>query len=446
MKTSVFLAAAVCVVVFAAGGSATTVATLVVDDDGAQCATEIRSIQAAVDAAPAGALIRVCPGTYPETVLVTKPVTIQGQRDAVEELDCFSASFPEVSAQAQAIVAPTAAADSAFALAADDVDVSGFVVQGRLIGMTTSDSFSGYRVHHNLFERNREAIRFRTGASVDSRRQSRFDHNCLRENMWGVSNFGAVINARIDHNETYRTAERSFELLDLVEDVSFDHNISQLDSNAYLLSGSKRSRIVANTLDRVRIGMEIGRLTPNEDLEISDNSFFNVHTGPQPATAIGFNPPANGVPNRNVVVNANTISGYTTGIAIGGPPGIVGGVPLTSGSLTESEIVGNTVTNSLQNGIRMRALNTAITARDNTLSANGFHGIHAACGFLSGTTTEVCPTGNTFAANEMFGNGRYDARDDTGIGSGGTTRPLQNTWIANGCATDLPDGAICGVG
>jgi hypothetical protein len=452
VRASVLLGVAACVLAFAAGSSATLVPTFVVDDDGLQCATAIRSIQAAVVAAPEGALIRVCPGTYAETVVVTKPLTIRGQRDAVEAIDCFSASSPELSAEAQAIVAPPVATDPAFVLAADDVDLSGFVVQGRPVGMTTNDSYSGYRVHHNLFERNREAIRFATGANVESRRESRFDHNCLRESMWGVVNVGSLINARIDHNETYRTDRIAFQIVDSflvpgrVEDVSLDHNVSQLEVGVagYVVSGSKRSRIVANTLDRVRIGLEIGRLEPNEDLEISGNSFVYDPTGPQPSTAIGFNPPDT-VPNRRILVSANTITGYNTGIAIGGPPGN------TLGSLTDSEISGNTITGSRQNAIRMRALNTAITVRANILNANAAHGIHAQCGLLPGTTTVVCPTGNTFVANQMLGNGfppvgGVDARDDTGIGPGGTTRPLQNTWIANVCATDLPSGAICGVG
>ena len=43
--------------------------TLVVDDDRVQCPTAgFTKIQDAVNAAPAGATIRVCAGTYPEQV------------------------------------------------------------------------------------------------------------------------------------------------------------------------------------------------------------------------------------------------------------------------------------------------------------------------------------------------------------------------------------------
>lgn len=54
-----------------------TGATLVVDRDRAQCASAgFTSIQAAVDAAQPGDLIRVCPDHYPESVVIDKALTI----------------------------------------------------------------------------------------------------------------------------------------------------------------------------------------------------------------------------------------------------------------------------------------------------------------------------------------------------------------------------------
>ena len=40
--------------------------------------TQYPTIQAAVNAAPSGAVIEVCPGGYPEQVLIEKPLTLQG--------------------------------------------------------------------------------------------------------------------------------------------------------------------------------------------------------------------------------------------------------------------------------------------------------------------------------------------------------------------------------
>jgi hypothetical protein len=36
------------------------------------------TIQAAVTAAPSGSMVRICPGTYAEQVVVTKPLTLRG--------------------------------------------------------------------------------------------------------------------------------------------------------------------------------------------------------------------------------------------------------------------------------------------------------------------------------------------------------------------------------
>ena len=58
--------------------------TLLVDDDKVQCPTAgFSRIQDAVNAAPAGATIRVCPGTYQEQVSITKSLTIRADNGAV---------------------------------------------------------------------------------------------------------------------------------------------------------------------------------------------------------------------------------------------------------------------------------------------------------------------------------------------------------------------------
>jgi hypothetical protein len=60
---------------------------LLVDNDHAQCPNaQFTSIQAAVNAAPPGATINVCPGTYPETVRIAKPLTVRGIRVGNENL------------------------------------------------------------------------------------------------------------------------------------------------------------------------------------------------------------------------------------------------------------------------------------------------------------------------------------------------------------------------
>jgi pectin methylesterase-like acyl-CoA thioesterase len=73
-----------------AGASAAHADTLVVDRDRAQCESAgFNSIQAAVDAARPRDLVRVCPDLYTESVTVDQPLTLKGDPDAIEALECF---------------------------------------------------------------------------------------------------------------------------------------------------------------------------------------------------------------------------------------------------------------------------------------------------------------------------------------------------------------------
>ena len=441
MRISLVTLLLVLLVSLAASSSAAQPGTtvLLVDDDGIECPqADTASIQAAVDeleAVGGDGMIHVCPGVYREAVVVEAPLRLVGQPDAVAELDCFAEALPQLPETLFAILDvpsdPAEAGRPAITAAGDGIEVAGFVIRNRLTGIETSGSFSGYRIRHNLVTGARVAADISSGVDQNVPALSRFDHNCLRLNSWGFSGEHSA-NVRVDHNSTFRTAERAFEALGVSEDLLFDHNTSRLDNNTYLLSGTKRSRVVENVLDRARLGMEIGRLVANEDLEVSGNVFTIAAPFAPPTTAIAFNRTESGERNTRVAVTGNTITSHTTGIAVGGPPGI------TVGSLMDSQIAQNTITGSVGNGIRLRALNTGLVVRENVITGSGLAGIHAQCGLVAGL--EACPTDNVFLANTILGSGQFDARDDTGVGA----LPLRNTWLANTCVTDLPAGQLCG--
>ncbi len=64
---------------FALGSVSANAAEIRVDDNNAECPTAaFNTIQAAVNAANPGDTIRVCPGTYPEQVTITKPLIVRG--------------------------------------------------------------------------------------------------------------------------------------------------------------------------------------------------------------------------------------------------------------------------------------------------------------------------------------------------------------------------------
>src|SRR6202047_2140156 len=57
---------------------------LLVDDDKVQCpAATFTSIQAAINAANPGSMIRVCPGTYREQLFINKSLSIEGDNGAI---------------------------------------------------------------------------------------------------------------------------------------------------------------------------------------------------------------------------------------------------------------------------------------------------------------------------------------------------------------------------
>jgi parallel beta-helix repeat protein len=83
IRKATFWTAAIAVLSF---GAAPAMAVIVVDQNtaigAASCtgaATQYNTIQAAVSAAPSGATIEICPGTYAEQVTITTPLTLKGE-------------------------------------------------------------------------------------------------------------------------------------------------------------------------------------------------------------------------------------------------------------------------------------------------------------------------------------------------------------------------------
>jgi hypothetical protein len=92
-----------------------------------------------VDAAAPGDVIRVCPDLYTESVVVDKPLTLKADPEAVESFDCFHPTLGELPVHQHASVDPPGDDFSiAFKLEADNVELAGFVVQGRRWGSTAA--------------------------------------------------------------------------------------------------------------------------------------------------------------------------------------------------------------------------------------------------------------------------------------------------------------------
>jgi parallel beta-helix repeat protein len=440
-RTAILCTLAASALAFAAAdGAATRSAMLVVDRDRVQCANaDFASIQAAVDAAQPGDVIRVCPDVYPETVTIDKPLTLLGRVGAVEAVDCF-ADTVGVDSTRQAIVDPAAAAFSvALKLEADDVVLRGFVVQGASVGIDASDRYSGYRIKHNLIRSN--AL---FGVDFGSRgaRTSRVDHNCIRENRYGLvseldDDLGwrntnlddaerarrmtiprDLVNARVDHNFTFRNTVG----LDLAgpgshNAVTMEHNVSREDSYGIALQNSADGAVIANDIRPLVAGIAVGGATTG--LGVAANTVKSGRQGivfvPLSFFIDRFSAPVTGAVIANNVVTGQALDGIVAGTD-----------PQVGGRLHQSFLLHNVTSDNLRDGIVLRLANSGNVLRGNVAERNGEYGIYAQ-GAIA----------NLFEANRMFGNGVYDARDEN---------RAANTWSGNHCLTDFPAGTICGVG
>jgi nitrous oxidase accessory protein NosD len=390
--------------------------TLTVAQDRAQCPhAPFASIQAAVDNARPGDTVKVCAGTYAEQVTVTTPLTLTGEDATVDPPDGTFAI--------------------AFRLAADDITLRGFTIQGASVGVDTNDRFSGYRVDHNTI---RDNALFAIDAGSSGALTSRFDHNTLSANDYGLVSeltddtlwpdppVGTdrhayardLRNARVDHNDTtlngsgVETAGPGQPL-----DVSFDHNRSVQDRIGISIQNSIAASIRDNEILEANLAIVVGGA--NRELEIANNYGRAINGG-----AMAFQPAlfvdVFSAPSRDVEIKNNDVSSSTGS-----------GINFAPNTLQDSLITGNTSSASAASGINLGAGNTGNAFRANEIDNNLRTGIMVRAG----------ATGNTFARNSMDGNGTldplsfFDARDDN--------TPL-NTWVGNDCATDFPAGALCG--
>jgi nitrous oxidase accessory protein NosD len=454
-KTAILCALAACALAFAAAdGAASEPATLVVDRDGVQCGNAgYASIQAAVDAAQPGDLIRVCPDLYTESVVVDKPLTLKADPDAVEAIDCLQPTLGDLPADQQAIVDPAGAGFSiAFKLEADDVELAGFVVQGASVGIDASDRFSGYSVHHNLIRLN---TLFGMDFGSEGMHESRVDHNCFRDaaqsdfgfaswglvseldddSLWKLSdgperdewNARDLRNARIDHNSTFRNqagleaAGPGVRVL-----VTFEHNVSREDGGGILLQNATESAILDNEIIGAgRNAIAIGGA--NEQLVIRGNRAAGMGLAGIRFLDVGLID-LFPFPSRDVLVTNNYLTAGGSGIF----SETTRPSPTEIHTLTDSLIYANTTSNNRNQGIVINRGDIENLVRANVADNNGAAGITAALG----------ATDNQIEQNSMHGNVLADARDLNPLLNG----ILQNDWIGNDCLTDMPAGMICGVG
>jgi nitrous oxidase accessory protein NosD len=417
----VLLALAVMAGVIAPETRAGLPADIFVDDDGVECPdADYTTIQAAVDAADPGNTIRVCAGTYAESVNVNKDVDLRGATgNGTGEGVCEAVQADTT----YTIVDPPGTTAPGFNVTADFVQIRQMVITGAEdhAGIFLSSDHSGYEIRHNIIRDNTIGVYLGSDGDFESfvRLNSFCDNNASGAAAGNaIYSDQGVENVNILANKSEGNASA---FLILVGGVTLETNQAHLTVRNNTLTGDG-AVIVQNT----------------DDILIERNT-MNGSTG----SAIFY---AGGVTNS--IVRRNNIQDCAfTGINLRVSAFIATAVN------ADNRISFNTVEGCGDAGIRLREGTTRTRVFSNTVNdtasmdgisveASTFNLVHRNRTFNNnrdGLYADAGSTSNFFNQNRSGDNGEHDCHDDsTDGGSAGTA----NAWFANEGATDSP-GGLC---
>jgi nitrous oxidase accessory protein NosD len=417
----VLLALAVMSGAFAPQARAGLPPDIFVDDDGVECPdADYTTIQAAVDAADPGNTIRVCAGTYAESVNVNKDLDIRGATgNGTGEGVCAAVQADTT----YTIVDPPGTGLPGFNVTADFVQIRQMVVTGAddHAGIFLSSDFSGYEIRHNIIRDN--TIGVYLGSDGDFESFVRLNSFC-ENNVDGPGNGNAIYS---DQG---------------VENVSILANKSQGNASAFLIlvGGVSLETNQAHLVVRNNTLTEDGAIiVQNTDDIVIERNAFSGSTGSAIFSAGGM---TNSLIRRNNIqdcaftginlrnsqfvttpVNADNRVSFNTVEGCGDA-----GIRLREGT-TRTRVFSNTVNDTIgMDGISVEASTFNLVHRNRTFNNN-----------RDGLYADVGSTSNFFNQNRSGGNGEHDCHDDSADGGSAGTA---NAWFANEGATDSP-GGLC---
>jgi hypothetical protein len=386
------LAVGACVPVAAAPGD------LVVGTAGPTCVNpQFATIQAAVTAATAGATIRVCAGTYPETVVVDKPLTFLGAQAGVD-----ARTGRTVVGDESVVDSPTG--DFSVQPGVGNVTIDGFTIRDAGTPVQDADGISafqgggsGFSFLDNIIANNTYGINFQsTGASPTLVEHNRF----VNDNQTGAAGGTGVFVSNGPANESTIT-QNSFS----------GHSSAAVNTTGTTTNFSRDLLITDNTsVDDGNFAVVVNTTGGG----VEGNTI--THTDPNDPTAgsavfIGGN-------TDGLVVDSNTIVG---GAASGVRVTSLFGAPSTGLSITR-----NSITSRL-NGVRVSGGQTSGLIDGNSVTGSSNDGI-----LIDAGNSGLRVTRNTAHASTV-----YDCQDNsTGTGTAGTA----NQWTGDIGDTSLPVG------
>ena len=238
--------------------------------------TSYSTIQAAVNAAAAGAIINVDAGTYGELVTVNKSLTIRGAQAGVDARGSTRQSSSSESVLTGANLGGSVS--SSFYINANDVTIDGFIVQGNTsagqygAGIVIAPNRSGTHILDNIVQNNIAGLYLANGSTTD---QAVVQHNVFRNNNNAGANGGRGI---------YTDAQVSGGTLTNV----------LIDSNFFL--GNRGGS--GTTTYESAIALESRATTPNSqnNIQITNNTFENNGKG-----VLAYNA-------NNILIKGNTVT------------------------------------------------------------------------------------------------------------------------------------------
>jgi parallel beta-helix repeat protein len=391
---------------------ATTSPTLTVDDNKVECPqAQYTSIETAALAAAPGSTIKVCPGTYTETVLVNKPLTLQGVRKGFTD----PRDAPDPTKEPVVVNA----GQGAFDVTAAHVTIDSFRIQGAGITDAVYPG-AGIELRGNADVNITDDVIAGNGIGVHingAQQHLTIARNVFIGNSRGSNpNFiptggifqdaGAADDSRITLNAFTKNDQFAINMgSGSNRGLSIDHNLIH-DDDTFLVIGRTTGASVEDNLGQKLTGNFVYAFGDNKNLEVDDNSGSGV-TGVS-GTAILQTGPEFGTTAADVGtrISNNEMSQFFNGVRLA--------------SATGANVFQNDLSNNDANGIRLGGgtgvTNSRIT--DNTTKDNAENGILA----------DANSSQNTIQGNRAQGNDLFDCRDDS---VGTRTAGTANFWVQN---------------
>jgi len=384
--------------------------SLVVDDDMVQCKNAtFTTINQAVAAALPGDTIKVCPGDYQETVLVTKTLTFRGSTKTSDSRCIKRTEVPDANKDTILHYPFSGTSEGGgspgFNVQANNVVIAGFFIEPDLFdgtptgptqngdGIYSWPTTTGIVVRDNVLQNNSRGARLHNTGTT----QAVVKKTCVRNNNLGnffLTTTGLGIDLRgpaadnflVDHN--YSTINDTAAInLDGATNSTIRHNKSFEDSSAVGLFDTMSILVQHNKAsDSFGTAIYMGADNSNDRLV------------------------SNHVKNGGALQDDSGIA-FTNLSPIG----------LPGGPNTLLEVRDNQIEHMAGSGLRA-AMGTSLT--NSTLAKN-----HAHDNGVDGIRIEGGGNGmNTITQNKLKKNDEHDCHDDTvGAGTGGTA----NTWTKN---------------